>query len=326
MNGSLLGDVAVPVYVLGGFLGAGKTTLLNRLMARREAENLAVIVNDFGAIDVDSTLIERREEDILSLRNGCVCCSLQGDLFSTIRMLLGRTPQPEMIVIECSGVSRLSDMRTALMDSVIWRHAALEGVLCVVDAQWLVAEDERAFDPLWIEQIRAADLLTLSRLDLLAPAEVDFVQTRLRNIAPGTPVVDTPEALLAHSALSGPAGRRRFTAFASGVEGGKAEDNFASLAWESARPVDLALFQETVGRFSAQLLRAKGILYHAGASGRPLLLQMVGRRASLGPAPDRAATDPRTRLVFIGRRQGFPSRDLAEALDRCVVITQESDK
>jgi G3E family GTPase len=124
--------VPVPILLVAGFLGAGKTTVVNHLLAHAEGRRIAAVVNDFGAINIDAELIVGASDGVVSLSNGCICCSLEGDLLRTLATLLRRDPRPEFIVIETSGVADPSDIVRNLMDPIIWKEAPLETVLCVV--------------------------------------------------------------------------------------------------------------------------------------------------------------------------------------------------
>ena len=126
--------MSVPVVLVAGFLGAGKTTVVNHLLAHAGGKRIAAVVNDFGAINIDAELITGATDGVVSLSNGCICCSLGSDLLRTLATLLRRDPQPELIVIETSGVADPTEVVRNLMDPVIWREAPLETVLCVVDA------------------------------------------------------------------------------------------------------------------------------------------------------------------------------------------------
>src|SRR3954468_6949498 len=153
----------VPVVLVAGFLGAGKTTVVNHLLAHAEGRRIAAVVNDFGAINIDAELIAGATDGVVSLSNGCICCTLEGDLLRTLAGLLRRDPRPEFIVIETSGVADPTDIVRNLMDPVIWREAPLETVLCVVDATLPV---DRLDDALLRSQIKAADIVALSKVDL----------------------------------------------------------------------------------------------------------------------------------------------------------------
>ncbi|GAA4501058.1 GTP-binding protein [Gluconacetobacter tumulicola] len=307
---------AVPITIIGGFLGAGKTTLLNRIVTAQAARRLAVIVNDFGAIDIDGELIARRGEDVLALRNGCICCSLQGDLLGMLRRLLARDPPPEGIFVECSGVSRLDDMRRALLDPVIWAHVSFEGIVCVTDAEALAEAGPVTRDPLFLEQIHAADLIVLSHADRLEAEAVDRAEHALHAIRPGVAIARDGARLLAHPALRAAAALApRVRALRASAGEVAADPEFASLAWRSDAPIDVMSFRTVLERHAPGLLRAKGILYAASAPYRGMLLQMVGMRATVGPAPERALADRSTRIVFIGRRGTFDPASLLRDLD-----------
>src|ERR1700689_3392867 len=170
-------EMSVPVVLVAGFLGAGKTTVVNHLLAHAEGRRIAAVVNDFGAINIDAELIAGASDGIVSLANGCICCSLEGDLLRTLAALLRRDPRPEAIVIETSGVADPTDIVRNLMDPVIWREAPLETVLCVVDATIAVAMLD---DALLRSQVRAADVIALSKTDLAAAADHAQVRDAIR--------------------------------------------------------------------------------------------------------------------------------------------------
>jgi G3E family GTPase len=153
----------VPILLVTGFLGAGKTTVVNHLLAHAEGRRIAAVVNDFGAINIDAELIAGASDGVVSLANGCICCSLEGDLLRTLSTLLRRDPKPEYIVIETSGVADPADIVRNLMDPVILREARLETVLCVMDA---TAPPSALDDALQRSQLRVADIVALSKLDL----------------------------------------------------------------------------------------------------------------------------------------------------------------
>ena len=154
----------VPILLVTGFLGAGKTTVVNHLLAHAEGRRIAAVVNDFGAINIDAELIAGASDGVVSLSNGCICCSLEGDLLRTLAALLRRDPRPEFIVIETSGIADPADIVRNLMDPLIWREAPLETVLCVVDA---TTNAETLNDALLRSQLRAADVVALSKVDLV---------------------------------------------------------------------------------------------------------------------------------------------------------------
>ena len=180
----------VPILLVAGFLGAGKTTVVNHLLAHAGGRRIAAVVNDFGAINIDAELIAGASDGVVSLSNGCICCSLEGDLLRTLANLLRRDPRPEAIVIETSGVAEPSDIVRNLMDPVIWREAPLETVLCVVDA---TATSEALEDPLFRAQLRAADVVALSKVDLAEDADRARVRAAVKAQRPAALAVDAPQ-------------------------------------------------------------------------------------------------------------------------------------
>src|ERR1700728_1971284 len=179
----------VPVVLVAGFLGAGKTTFVNHLLAHAGGRRIAAVVNDFGAINIDAELITGATDGVVSLSNGCICCSLQSDLLHTLAGLLRRDPRPELIVIETSGVADPTDIVRNLMDPVIWREAPLETVLCVVDATTSIAMLD---DALLRSQIRAADVVALSKVDLADASDQARVRDAVRAMRPAAVLVDAP--------------------------------------------------------------------------------------------------------------------------------------
>src|SRR5438034_10992572 len=115
----------VPILLVTGFLGAGKTTVVNHLLAHAEGRRIAAIVNDFGAINIDAELIAGASDGVVSLSNGCICCSLQGDLLRTLAVLLRRDPRPEFLVIDTSGAADASEIVGNLVAPMLWREAPL---------------------------------------------------------------------------------------------------------------------------------------------------------------------------------------------------------
>src|SRR6266852_4236541 len=179
--------VPVQILLVAGFLGAGKTTVVNHLLAHAQGRRIAAVVNDFGAINIDAELITGASDGVVNLSNGCICCSLQGDLLRTLATLLRRDPRPEFIVIETSGVADPADIVRNLMDPVIWREAPLETVLCVVDA---TTRPAALNDALLSSQVRAADVVALSKVDLVNATARAQLRDAIRVLRPAAVVVD----------------------------------------------------------------------------------------------------------------------------------------
>jgi G3E family GTPase len=290
--------VSVPVLVVTGFLGSGKTTFINTMLTAADGRRIAAIVNDFGAINIDAELIADRADSVIGLRNGCVCCSLQGDLLRTLKIVLTQQAKPDQIVIEASGVADPRGIVEVLADPVLWNSVRHDAVICIVDADDILNNPARRTDDLWRAQADAADFLALSKT---ADLPKDKVAELTLALAPDgrPPVFDLAQGGIDPEILfAGPHARRRTTLSALRI----GTDRFASVEWQVACPVPQAAFQRILEDLAPGLVRAKGIVSFAERPGRSYLLQMVGTRATLAPVQDASSG---CRLVLIGEADRF---------------------
>jgi G3E family GTPase len=306
--------MSVPVVLVAGFLGAGKTTVVNRLLAYAGGKRIAAVVNDFGAINIDAELIAGAADGVVSLSNGCICCSLEGDLLRTLATLLRRDPQPELIVIETSGVADPAEIVRNLMDPVIWREAPLETVLCVVDA---TLSPEMLDDALLRSQVRAADVVALSKTDLADAADGAQLREAIRKLRPGAVLVDAPHGDVP-AALLFPADSDRAPAPREPGPRRPAMDRFETLDWTSEKPVVLARFQQAIGRLAPKLARAKGLFETVEQPGKQMVFQLTGGRATLAAAGAPAAGMPRTRIVFVAELGVLSRAEIDSIMQGCV--------
>ena len=165
--------------MLTGFLGAGKTTLLNRILTGDHGLRIAVLVNDFGSINIDADLVVGVESDgdIISLANGCVCCNVRDDLVTAVTQMMTRPEQPEYILLEASGVAEPSGIALTFMDEGLRDRIRLDSIMCVVDAEQVFAVPEMM--ELKLRQIAFADMLILNKVDLVTPAEIERIKAWL---------------------------------------------------------------------------------------------------------------------------------------------------
>ena len=307
----------VPILLVAGFLGAGKTTLINRLLANPQGRRLAAVVNDFGAIDIDAELLAQVADGVVSLKNGCICCSLQGDLLRTLSTILRRDATIDGIVIETSGVSDPAEIVRGLLDPVIFREAALDAVICLADARHLTDRPALLDDALCRSQLRTADFVLLNKIDLVSHEERVALRDQLAAFKPARVTFDVqqgdvPPELLFSAGLhqARPAGAQR---------AGFSTPGFQTMDWTADAPVSLPKFQRVIGQLAPQLVRAKGILAAADQPGRPLLFQMVGSRATISQAPPLPPGAALVRLVLIGPLGGFDPAHVTAALDECLI-------
>lgn len=305
----------VPILLVTGFLGAGKTTVVNHLLAHAQGRRIAAVVNDFGAINIDAELISGASDGVVSLANGCICCSLEGDLLRTLATLLRRDPQPEFIVIETSGVADPADIVRNLMDPVIWKEAPLETVLCVLDATIPAAKLDD--DALVRAQLRAADVIALSKVDLVDETHRAQLRDAVRALRPAAVVVDALNGEVPAELLF-PLDTDRVPMPREVAPRRPALERFETLSWTSQHPLSLPRLQQAIGKLAPKLARAKGLFETVEQPGRLMLFQLAGGRATLAPGGDLKVGVPRARIVFIAEI-GVLSRDeIDSVMQACV--------
>jgi G3E family GTPase len=173
----------IPVTVLTGYLGAGKTTLLNRILSEPHGQKYAVIVNEFGEIGIDNELVVGADEEVFEMNNGCVCCTVRGDLIRIIDGLMRRKGKFDAIIVETTGLADPAPVaQTFFMDDAVGQKAKLDAVVTVADAKWL--KDRLRDAPEAKNQIAFADVILLNKTDLVSEADLREVEARIRGINP----------------------------------------------------------------------------------------------------------------------------------------------
>ena len=173
----------IPVTVLTGYLGAGKTTLLNRILSEPHGKRYAVVVNEFGEIGIDNELVIGADEEVFEMNNGCICCTVRGDLIRIIEGLMKRKGRFDAIIVETTGLADPAPVaQTFFVDEDVKQAARLDAVVTVADAKWLVQRLRDA--PEAKNQIAFADVIILNKTDLVEAAELSEVEARIRAINP----------------------------------------------------------------------------------------------------------------------------------------------
>ena len=305
-------DGSLPLTVIGGFLGAGKTTLLNRLLSGSHGVRIAVLVNDFGRINIDAALVRSRTGDTISLTNGCACCSVAGDLTRALIDLAAREDPPEAIVLEASGLADpLGIVQIALANPAL----RLDGVLAVIDAETMSARaSDQASSATFLAQIVAADLVVLNKLDLLDEIGRRAARAWLEAYAPGKPIVNAVRAEVPAEVVLGihsVCDLRQRSALSP--------DHAASFrSWSASADtlLDGGQMRSMMCGLPAGILRAKGILWLSDDSAHRTVYQRVGHRSSY-VAESWSDETPCSSLVVIGPADAINPHGLSRQFDAC---------
>ena len=299
----------IPVTVLTGYLGAGKTTLLNRILTEEHGKRYAVIVNEFGEIGIDNDLIVNADEEVFEMNNGCICCTVRGDLIRIIGGLMKRKGRFDAILVETTGLADPAPVaQTFFVDEEVQKRARLDSIVTVVDAKHLLLRLEDSHEA--EEQVAFADIILLNKTDLVTPAELAEVERRIRTINAFAPIHKTArcEIDLTQVLDRGSFDLNRILEIEPQFLGDNEhehDDDITSISLKSSKPLDRAKFGMWISMVLAErgqdLLRSKGILAIAGED-RQFVYQgvhMLKEATFTRPWPAGASRE--SRLVFIGR-------------------------
>ncbi len=186
----------IPVTVLTGYLGAGKTTLLNRILSEEHGRKYAVIVNEFGEIGIDNDLVVGADEEVFEMNNGCICCTVRGDLMRILADLMKRNGKFDAIIVETTGLADPAPVaQTFFVDENVGKKTKLDAVVTVTDAKWL--NDRLKDAPEAKNQIAFADVILINKTDLVSPDELSEIEARIRGINPYAKLHRTQRAQIA---------------------------------------------------------------------------------------------------------------------------------
>ena len=313
-----------PVTVLTGFLGAGKTTLLNRILTERHGKRYAVIVNEFGEEGIDNDLVVDADEEVFEMNNGCICCTVRGDLIRILSGLMKRGDQFDAIIVETTGLADPAPVaQTFFVDQDVADRTRLDAIVTVADAVHLDAQLGEHHEA--EEQVAFADVVLLNKTDLVEADGLERVEARIRKINPYTKIIRTThcaaplDEVLGLNAFSLDRVLEVEPDFLTSDHDHDHDDDVTSVSFVSETPLDLDRFQQWFGQLLQQrgqdILRSKGILDFSGHGDRYVFqgVHMLMDGSPMGPWPEGR---PRlSRVVFIGR--DLESMGLKEGFEAC---------
>ena len=305
--------IRVPLSVIGGFLGAGKTTLINRLLRDANGRRMVVFVNDFGALNIDVDLIETRQSDRISLKNGCVCCTLNQDLVRGIATELRAidTTPPDALLIETSGIADPRALDSSLHALELAGLIRIDAKLYVLDADRFASYPYDEAETV-IDHAAASDLVLLNKVDLARASALTHLHATLAEAAPYTRVAETTYCDLPIDCIVTPQ---------SHIEAFKPTrvidhtQRYLSWTHETSVPLSRARFDAFVAQLPRSVMRAKGILFFEESPNLPMVFHLVGHRVSITPfALQSSATVPSmSRIVVIGTKNGWSAAQMEAA-------------
>lgn len=284
----------IPVTILSGYLGAGKTTIVNHVLAEAHGRRLAVLVNDFGPINIDAGLIGSRTAATIELTNGCVCCTIGDDMGEALTALTEWADPPDHVLVEASGVAEPARIARS---AGYWPGFELDAVIVAADAETVRARARDKFvGALVHSQLRSADLIALTKTDLVEAAALDGVRRWITCQAPQASCIDAVQGDVPAGIVVGRTGAGPWF---EAEEEDHPHAHHVTACWRPGGPVDVARLSDLLAALPDTVHRAKGLVVDRD-SGEGRLVQAVGRRCTV--TPHSGPLDPALVLISTGGR------------------------
>ena len=314
----ILDSQKLPVTIITGFLGSGKTTLLNHILQNFEDFKVAVLVNEFGDINIDSQLLIEVEEDIIELTNGCVCCTINDNLLDTVYRVLERKDRIDYLVLETTGVADPLPIMLTFLGTELRDLTQLDAVVTVIDSETFDPDHHYGSSAV-MSQILYGDIILLNKIDQVSEPKVQTLKQHILSIKDRARMLETthsqvPLSLILNVQLTDTAVVQENAVDIDSATQHLQNDGFISVSFKGDRPFALKRFQQFLDyQLPNNVFRAKGIIWFAESEKRHLF-QLSGSRFALDDSKWR--TPPKTEMVWIGRQLDVLS--LMQNLNNCM--------
>lgn len=329
----------LPITILTGFLGAGKTTVLNHILHNIQGIRAAVLVNDFGAVNIDTQLIVGIEGESISLSNGCICCTIRDDLLGAVVGLLNHPDRPDYIIIEASGVSDPFAIASTFLQPELRDLVQVDSILTVIDSEQIYALSDEDME-LAVAQIDAADILILNKIDLIDDKARSVLRAWLQKVSPQARVVEASHGIIPLDLILGIASytpdrlnhRTQRDIHVHGADEDSDDHDhhhhdhdhhdhtlvYETWTYTTDVPISYRALYFALDTLPVTIFRAKGMLRTEEVPNYRVVVQVVGKRAEM--MVDQSQPAPRhSQIVFIAKRGGLDVPSLQSHLDQCLV-------
>jgi G3E family GTPase len=322
----------MPVTIITGFLGSGKTTLLNQILKNKQDLKVAVLVNEFGDINIDSQLLVSIDEDMLELSNGCICCTINDGLVDAVYRVLEREERIDYLVIETTGVADPLPIILTFLGTELRDLTHLDSILTLVDSE--AFNHEHFLSEAALKQITYGDIVLLNKTDLVTQQKLEELEAYIREVKAGAKILHTTYGQVPLPLILGVdlTPKDEYSSLIKEKHEHHHDhnhehhhdhrhhshhlenDGFISISFQSDRPFDVHKFENFLNEEIPQdVFRAKGILWFSDSNLRHIF-QLSGPRYSLNG--DEWLTPPKNQLVFIGRN--LDVNEITSLLNQCL--------